>query len=107
MWLAVSGFMVMGLVSKFSLANHLTQGPSWWHTHCSAEMDASTCPCPGKERKLNNMPAEEGNEGEPDPRTELLQEGGPKLDSCLTLKNELSQEAHVLTKQEILLGEGT
>ena len=23
------------------------------------------------------MPAEEGNEGEPDPRTELLQEGGP------------------------------
>ena len=40
-WLAVSGFMVMGLVSKFSLANHLTQGPSWWHTHCSAEMDAS------------------------------------------------------------------
>ena len=37
----------------------------------------------------------------------LLQEGGPKLDSCLTLKNELSQEAHVLAKQEILLGEGT
>ena len=31
---------------------------------------------------------------------------GPKLDSCLTLKNELSQEAHVLAKQEILLGEG-
>ena len=38
MWLTVSGFMVMGLVSRFSLANHLTQGPSWWHTHCSAEM---------------------------------------------------------------------
>ena len=29
---------------------------------------------------------------------------GPKLDSCLTLRNELSGETHVLTKQEILLG---
>ena len=41
----------------------------------------------------------------------LLQEGspfqGPKLDSCLTLGNELSKETHVLTKQEILLGKGT
>ena len=31
---------------------------------------------------------------------------GPKLDSCLTLGNELSEETHVLTKQEILLGKG-
>ena len=41
----------------------------------------------------------------------LLQEGspfqGPKLGSCLTLRNELSEETHVLTKQEILLGKGT
>ena len=32
---------------------------------------------------------------------------GPKLDSCLTLRNKLSKETHVLTKQEILLGKGT
>ena len=32
---------------------------------------------------------------------------GPKLGSCLTLRNELSKETHVLTKQEILLGQGT
>ena len=32
---------------------------------------------------------------------------GPKLGSCLTLGNELSKETHVLTKQEILLGQGT
>ena len=32
---------------------------------------------------------------------------GPKLGSCLTLRNELSEETHVLTKQEILLGKGT
>ena len=31
----------------------------------------------------------------------------PKLCSCLTLGNELSEETHVLTKQEILLGKGT
>ena len=31
---------------------------------------------------------------------------GPKLDSCLTLRNELSEETHVLTKQEVLLGKG-
>ena len=41
----------------------------------------------------------------------LLQEGGrlpgPKLGSCVTLGNELSEETHVLTKQEILLGKGT
>ena len=42
---------------------------------------------------------------------EVLQERdpfqGPKLGSCLTLGNELSEETHVLTKQEILLGEDT
>ena len=32
---------------------------------------------------------------------------GPKLGSCLTLGNELSQETHVLTKQKNLLGKGT
>ena len=32
---------------------------------------------------------------------------GPKLGSCPTLGNELSEETHVLTKQEILLGKGT
>ena len=41
----------------------------------------------------------------------LLQEGdpfqGPKLGSCLTLGNELPEEAHVLTEQEILLQKGT
>ena len=41
----------------------------------------------------------------------VLQEGrpfqGPKLGSCLTLGNELSEETHVPTKQEILLGKGT
>ena len=31
---------------------------------------------------------------------------GPKLGSCLTLRNELSEDAHVLTKQETLLGKG-
>ena len=29
-WLAVLGFMVMGLVSGLSLANHSDTGPSWW-----------------------------------------------------------------------------
>ena len=29
------------------------------------------------------------------------------MDSCLTLGNELSEETHVLTKQEILLGKGS
>ena len=41
----------------------------------------------------------------------VLQEGGPfqgpKLGFCLTLRNELSEETHVLTKQEILLGKET
>ena len=40
----------------------------------------------------------------------VFQEGGlfqdPKLGSCLTLGNELSEEMHVGTKQEILLGKG-
>ena len=40
-WLAVSGFMVMGLVSGLSLANHLTPSPAWWCMPCSAKMDAS------------------------------------------------------------------
>ena len=31
---------------------------------------------------------------------------GSKLGSCLTLRNELSEETHVLTKQETLLGKG-
>ena len=31
---------------------------------------------------------------------------GLKLGFCLTLRNELSEETHVLTKQEILLGKG-
>ena len=39
MWLAVLGFMVMGLVS--GLSHHLIQNPSWWCVHCSAKMDAS------------------------------------------------------------------
>ena len=30
-----------------------------------------------------------------------------RVGSCLTLGNELSEETHVLTKQEILLGKGT
>ena len=42
---------------------------------------------------------------------DLLQEGGlllgPKVGSYLTLGNELSEETHLLTKQEILLGKGT
>ena len=28
------------------------------------------------------------------------------MDSCLTLRNELSEETHALTKQELLLGKG-
>ena len=32
---------------------------------------------------------------------------GLKLGSCLTLRNELSEETHVLKKQEILFGKGT
>ena len=39
-WLAVLGFMVMALVSGLSLANQLTQSPSWWCMPCSAKMDA-------------------------------------------------------------------
>ena len=40
MWLAVSGFMVMELVSWLSLANHLDSEFKWWCTPCSAKMDA-------------------------------------------------------------------
>ena len=32
---------------------------------------------------------------------------GPRAGSCLTLRNELSEETHVLTKQKALLGTGT
>ena len=41
-WLTVSGFMVMGLVSRWSLANH-SNSESFLvaHTHRSAKMDAS------------------------------------------------------------------
>ena len=42
---------------------------------------------------------------------DLLQEGGLlpglKVGSYLTLGNELSEETHLLTKQEILLGKDT
>ena len=31
---------------------------------------------------------------------------GPEVGFCLTLENELSEETHVLRKQEILLGKG-
>ena len=36
----------------------------------------------------------------------MLQEGGPLPGPCLTVGNELSEETHVLTKQEMLLGKG-
>ena len=46
MWLAVSDFMGLGLVSGLSLADHpvlpisaLTQAPSWWYVHLSAKID--------------------------------------------------------------------
>ena len=39
-WLAVSGFMVIGLVSRLSLASHTDSSSSWWCTPCSAKMDA-------------------------------------------------------------------
>ena len=32
---------------------------------------------------------------------------GLKLGSCLTLRNELSEETHVLTKRKAFLGKGT
>ena len=31
---------------------------------------------------------------------------GPKLGSCLTLRNELSEETHVLTKKRDFIGKG-
>ena len=39
--LAVLGSVLMGLVSGWSLANHLIQSLSWWRTHHSARMEAS------------------------------------------------------------------
>ena len=42
--------------------------------------------------------------------SDTLQEGdpfqGPRVGSCLTREHELSEETHVLTKQETLLGRG-
>ena len=40
-WLSVLGFMVMGLVSKLSLANHLAQSTFWWHARYSTKMNAN------------------------------------------------------------------
>ena len=40
-WLTVSGFMVMGLISRLPLANHSDSGPSWRCGHRSAKMDSS------------------------------------------------------------------
>ena len=40
-WLTVLGFMVMGLVSGGLWPIILIQSLSWWHKHCSANMDAS------------------------------------------------------------------
>ena len=39
--LAVSGFIVIRLVSRFFLANHSDSGSVWWHAHWSAKMDSS------------------------------------------------------------------
>ena len=41
MWPAMSGFMVMGLVSGWPLPIILIQSLSWWRMHRSAKMDAS------------------------------------------------------------------
>ena len=41
MRLAVPDFMIMGLVSRLSLAYHSDSGPFWWCIHCSARMDAN------------------------------------------------------------------
>ena len=35
------------------------------------------------------------------------QKGDPEVGSCLTPRNELSEETHLLTKQKILLGRDT
>ena len=40
-WLAMSGFMVMGLVSGWSLASHSNSGSFLVAQHRSAKMDAS------------------------------------------------------------------
>ena len=39
-WLAVSGFMVVGLVSGWLWPIILIQSLSWWRTHRSAKTDA-------------------------------------------------------------------
>ena len=39
-WLAVSGFMVMRLVSRWLLASRSNSSLSWWCTYPSAKMDA-------------------------------------------------------------------
>ena len=43
----------------------------------------------------------------PDRVAICCRKGDSKLGSCLIFGNELSKEAHVLTKQEVLLGKGT
>ena len=40
-WLEVSGFMVMGLVSGLFLASYSDSGSFRWYVHCLAKMDAS------------------------------------------------------------------
>ena len=52
MWLEVSGFMRMGLISGLSLASHLAQpiiglaqGRFWWHVCLSANMDSRANGC--------------------------------------------------------------
>ena len=42
LWLTVTRFMVMGFLSRLSLANHSNSRPFLaWPTHCSVKMDAS------------------------------------------------------------------
>ena len=41
MWLGFSGFLVTGLVSSCLRPIVVTQGPSWWRTHCPLKMDSS------------------------------------------------------------------
>ena len=45
-------------------------------------------------------------EGTPSCRVCCREGEGPSMGSCLTLGNELSEETHMLTKQETLLGKG-
>ena len=41
LWLAVSGFMVIGLVSGLSRPVTLTHDPSWWCAHHSGNISPS------------------------------------------------------------------